>query len=237
MTVGLVIQSLSKGRPQNLFLRTVKVYRLKLNPCFLYNSYSTRTVTPQMCLLIGIRVNFTSKHCGRNSTIVNLFTCEIDSVVVLCCHNREECRYSLHARVSKATAMIHWSIQQIGVPIGWQSNWRESAKFCVSVQTLDDKHVIVCRKSRNSANSSCYFYLYELFLKKNNKTSLLSSFQFPFSLFIYFFFLLITVLFTLIFREVRTDLFTATKNNCEYVDIPQLSLISYILILVKVISS
>lgn len=166
MTVGLVIQSLSKGRPQNLFLRTVKVYRLKLNPCFLYNSYSTRTVTPQMCLLIGIRVNFTSKDCGRNSTIVNLFTCEIDSVVVLCCHNGEECRYSLHARVSKATAMIHWSIQQIGVPIGWQSNWRESAKFCVSVQTLDDKHVIVCRKSRNSANSSCYFYLYELFLQK-----------------------------------------------------------------------
>lgn len=50
--------------------------------------------------------------------IVNLFTCEIDSIVVLGCHNREECGYSLHARVSKATAMIHWSIQQIGIAIG-----------------------------------------------------------------------------------------------------------------------
>ena len=120
MIVGLArnSKSLLQGQAQNLFLRTVKVYRFKLNPCFLYNSYSTKTVTPPMCLLIGIRVNFTSKDCGRDSTIVNLFTCEIDSVVVLCCHNREECRYSLHARVSKATAMIHWSIQQIAVPIG-----------------------------------------------------------------------------------------------------------------------
>ena len=44
-------------------------------------------------------------------------TCEIDGIVVLCCHNREECRYSLHASVSKATAVIHRPVQQICVAI------------------------------------------------------------------------------------------------------------------------
>lgn len=152
-----------------------KLNRSKLNHCFRFKA----KIDPWVCLFIGMKVNFTSRDSGGDSMIVNLFTCEIDSIVVLGCHNREECGYSLHARVSKATAMIHWSIQQIGIAIGWQSNWRESTKFCVSVQTLDDKHVIVYRKRRDGVNKNCFLTCMNFFCA------------------------LITVLFTFMYCEVR----------------------------------